>query len=135
MQDNPYEDIINLPHHVSRKRPQMSLRNRAAQFAPFAALIGYEEAIDETARSTDEQRDLMEDKADELNQRLQTIVAMLPAHPLVAIEYFIPDARKNGGQYRRVTGRVASLSSDSRILCMEKGPPIPLEAIIGITLL
>ena len=75
MQDNPYEDIINMPHHVSRRRPQMSMHNRAAQFTPFAALSGYGEAIDETARTTDAPRDLLEDEAEELNLRLQTIAA------------------------------------------------------------
>ena len=134
MQDNPYEDIINMPHHVSRKRPQMSLRNRAAQFAPFAALSGYGEAVAETARTTDEQRDLMEDETQELNLRLQAIAATLNERPLVTIEYFVPDGHKEGGQYRRVCGRVVSFSSDTRTLYMENGPPIPLDAIVGITL-
>ena len=134
MQDNPYEDIINMPHHVSRKRPQMSLRNRAAQFAPFAALAGYGDAVAETARATDERRDLMEDETNELNLRLQTIAATLNEHPLVTIEYFIPDARKEGGQYCRVCGRVVGLSSDTRSLCLANAPPIPLDAIVSITL-
>ena len=134
MQDTPYEDIINLPHHVSRRRPQMPMRNRAAQFAPFAALSGYGEAIDETARTTDAPHDLMEDEAEELNLRLQTIAATLHTHPLITIEYFVPDTRKAGGQYRRVCGRVASLDATMGLLCLDNGPPIPLEAIIGITL-
>ena len=134
MQDNPYEDIINMPHHVSRKRPQMSLRNRAAQFAPFAALAGYGDAVAEVARTTDERRNLMEDEAEELNLCLQAIAANLHTHPLVTIEYFVPDGRKEGGQYRRVCGRVVSFSSDLRTLCMENGPPIPLDAIVSITL-
>ena len=134
MQDTPYEDIINLPHHVSRRRPQMPMRNRAAQFAPFAALSGYGEAIDETARTTDAPRDLLEDEAEELNLRLQTIAATLHTHPLITIEYFVPDTRKAGGQYRRVYGRVASLDATMGLLCLDNGPPIPLDAIVGITL-
>ena len=134
MQDNPYEDIINMPHHVSRKRPQMPLRNRAAQFAPFAALSGYGEAVAEVARTTDERRDLMEDEAEELNLRLQAIVATFNEHPLVTIEYFVPDGHKEGGQYRKVCGCVVGLSSDTRSLCMENGSPIPLDAIVSITL-
>ena len=134
MQDTPYEDIINLPHHVSRRRPQMPMRNRAAQFAPFAALSGYGEAIDETARTTDAPRDLLEDEAEELNLRLQSIAATLHTHPLITIEYFVPDTRKAGGQYRRVCGRVASLDATMGLLCLDNGPLSPLDAIVGITL-
>ena len=85
---------INLPHHVSRNHPQMPLRDRAAQFAPFAALTGYEAAVGETARLTAERRELDPQEAAELNRRLAALIARLPNRPEVTVEYFVPDDRK-----------------------------------------
>ena len=87
---------INLPHHVSRNLPQMPLRDRAAQFAPFAALTGYEAAVGETARQTAERRELDPQEAEELNCRLAALIARLPERPEVTVEYFVPDDRKAG---------------------------------------
>ena len=89
-------DYIVLPHHVSQNHPQMSLRDRAAQFAPFAALTGYEAAVGETARQTAERRELDPQEAEELNCRLAALIARLPERPEVTIEYFVPDDRKSG---------------------------------------
>ena len=87
---------INLPHHVSRNHPQMPLRDRAAQFAPFAALTGYEAAVGETARLTAERRELSPQEAEELDRRLAALIARLPDRPEVTVEYFVPDDRKAG---------------------------------------
>ena len=100
----PYADIIDLPHHVSQNHPQMSMHDRAAQFAPFAALTGYEAEVGETARLTAERRELDEQEAQELNRRLADLAARLPDRPEVTIEYFVPDERKAGGASVSGTG-------------------------------
>ena len=92
----PYDDIIHLPHHVSQNHPQMPMLDRAAQFAPFAALTGYEAAVGETARLTAERRELDPQEAEELNRRLAALIARLPERPEVTVEYFVPDDRKAG---------------------------------------
>ena len=133
MTDNfPYEDIVNLPHHVSRTRPQMPLRDRAAQFAPFAALTGYGEAIDETARHTEERRELDENERAVLDNRLNFLAARLEQQPQVEIEHFVPDSRKDGGEYVRTTGRLAAISPASRTLMFTDGTAIELDDITVI---
>ncbi len=127
----PYDDIIHLPHHVSRNHSQMPLRDRAAQFAPFAALTGYEAAVGETARLTTERRELDAQEAEELNRRLTELAARLPDHPEVTVEYFVPDERKSGGAYVTVTGRVRHISIAKRTLVMEDGVVIPLDDIFA----
>ena len=126
-----YDDIIHLPHHVSRNHPQMPLRDRAAQFAPFAALTGCEAAAGETARLTAERRELDPQEAEELNRRLTELAARLPDHPEVTVEYFVPDDRKAGGAYVTVTGRVRHISIAKRTLVMEDGVVIPLDDIFA----
>ena len=128
----PYDDIIRLPHHVSRNHPQMSMHDRAAQFAPFAALTGYEAAVGETARLTVVKRELDEQEAEELNRQLAALVARLPERPEVTVEYFIPDARKAGGAYVTVTGRVRHISATDRIMTMESGEVIPIDEIVAL---
>ena len=86
-----YDDIIRLPHHVSQNHPQMPMLDRAAQFAPFAALTGYEPAVEETARLTSERRELDPQEAEELNRHLAALIANLPDRPEAAVEYFVPD--------------------------------------------
>ena len=132
MTDNRYDDIIHLPHHVSQNHPQMPLRDRAAQFAPFAALTGYEAAAGETARLTAERRELDAQEAEELNRRLADLAARLKDRPEVTIEYFVPDDRKAGGVYVNVTGRVRNISVSERLLVMEDGAEIPLDDIASI---
>ena len=127
-----YDDIIHLPHHVSQNHPQMSLRDRAAQFAPFAALMGYEAAIGETARLTAERRELDAQEAEELNRRLTAFIARLPERPEVTVEYFVPDDRKAGGAYVTVTGRVRHVSVPEKTLVMEDGMVIALDDVVSI---
>lgn len=127
----PYDDIIHLPHHVSQNHPQMPKHDRAAQFAPFAALTGYESAVGETARLTSERRELDPQEAEELNRRLTELAARLPDHPEVTVEYFVPDERKSGGAYVTVTGRVRHISVAEKTLVMEDGVVIPLDDIFA----
>ena len=129
----PYDDIIHLPHHVSQNHPQMPMLDRAAQFAPFAALTGYEAAVGETARQTAERRELDTQEAAELNRRLATLISRLPDRPEVTIEYFVPDDRKAGGAYVTVTGRVRHVSLPERVLVMADGTVIGLEDVVAMT--
>lgn len=128
----PYDDIIRLPHHISQNHPQMPLRDRAAQFAPFAALTGYEAALGETARLSVERRELDAQEAEELNRRLVALIARLSERPEVTIEYFVPDERKSGGAYVTVTGRVRNISVAERLLVMEDGTEIPMEDVVSV---
>lgn len=128
----PYDDIIHLPHHVSQNHPQMPLRERPAQFAPFAALTGYEASVGETARLTSERRELDPQEAEELNRRLTELAARLPDHPEMTVEYFVPDDRKAGGAYVTVTGRVRNISVAERLLVMEDGTEIPMEDVDSV---
>ena len=128
-----YDDIIHLPHHVSQNHPQMPLHDRAAQFAPFAALTGYEAAVGETARQTTERRELDAQEAAELNRRLTDLAARLPDRPEVTIEYFVPDDRKAGGAYVTVTGRVRHISVPEKTLVMEDGAEIPMDEIVFVS--
>mgnify|MGYP007090497011 CR=1 FL=1 len=127
----PYDDIIHLPHHVSRNHPQMPHRDRAAQFAPFAALTGYEASVGETARLTAERRELDAQEAEELNRRLTELAARLPDRPEVTIEYFVPDDRKAGGAYVTVTGRMRHISVAKMTLVMD-GTEIPMEDVDSV---
>ena len=129
----PYDDIIRLPRHVSQNHPQMSMHDRAAQFAPFAALTGYEAAVGETARLTAERRELSPQEAEELDRRLAALIARLPERPEVTVEYFVPDDRKAGGAYVTVTGRVRHISVPEKTIVMEDGTVIPLDDVYQIT--
>ena len=125
----PYADIIDLPHHVSRNHPQMPLRDRAAQFAPFAALTGYEAVVGETARLTAQKRELDAQEAEELNRQLAVVIEHLSERPEVTVEYFVPDERKAGGAYVTVTGRARHVSVPEKTLVMADGTVIPMDDI------
>ena len=130
-----YDDIIHLPHHVSQNHPQMPMLDRAAQFAPFAALTGYEAAVGETARLTSEWRELDAQKAEELNRRLAALIAHLADRPEATVEYFVPDERKAGGAYVTVTGRVRHISVPERTLLMEDGTVILIDDIAALNVI
>ena len=127
-----YDDIIHLPHHVSKRHPQMSLYNRAAQFAPFAALTGYEEAIIETARLTAPKVDMMEDNQQLLDRKLALLSHSLREQPTVSIAYFQPDKKKSGGQYLTVTGVIKSIRDSERVILMADGKSVSIDTIINI---
>ena len=127
-----YNDIINLPHPVSQKHPQMSLYDRAAQFSPFAALTGHEEEIRETARQTEAWVDLDEDRKEELNEKMQEIVEHLNEAPEVTLTYFKEDEKKEGGSYVTVTGRIKKWREYEQQLVLEDGTVVALEKVFGI---
>ena len=127
-----YDDIIHLPHHVSATRPHMSVSDRAAQFSPFAALTGYDAAIKETARLTDKRIKLDEDIKEELSDRLQIIADLIKEHPEIAITYFQPDAKKNGGAYVTAISMVKKIDKYEQVVVMSDGTAIPIDEIISI---
>lgn len=127
-----YDNIINLPHHVSATRPRMTAINRAAQFSSFAALTGYETAIKETARLTDERIELDEYTKEILNDRLQILSDQLKEHPEIVITYFMPDTKKDGGAYITTTGTVKKIDIYERVVIMSDGTAIPIDEIIRI---
>ena len=130
---NPYEDIIALPRHVSPTRPQMSMRDRAAQFASFAALTGFDDAIRETGRLTDEKPVLSEEARGLLNRKLQRILAECPEAEL-EILYFVPDGKKAGGACRTVTGRIRQIDEIGRTIVLSDRTAVPMEDVLDIRL-
>lgn len=132
---NGYDDIINMPHHVSTTHPQMSMHDRAAQFSPFAALTGHGDAVKETARLTDEKLELTEDEISALNQKLNFLTEHAEDRPEITIEYFVPDERKSGGAYITVTGNFRWIDEYSQSIIMTHGEEIPIENIYMIKLL
>lgn len=127
-----YDDIINLPHHQSKERPHMSLHDRAAQFAPFAALTGHEDAIKETARLTENEMLLDESIKEEINSKINELSEHLSEKQNVSITYFKPDKKKNGGAYLTDIGVVKKIIEAEKILIMDSGMKIQMEQIYGI---
>ena len=114
-----YEDILHLPHHVSPTRAKMSMIERAAQFAPFAALTGYDAAIQETARLTGQRVELDESEKAALDQKLQQLLSLLPIRPSVKICHFVEDSRKEGGEYITTLGCLQKIDFYSRSLLVD----------------
>ncbi len=127
-----YEDIIDLPHHVSQKHPQMSMLNRAAQFSTFAALTGYDAAIRESARLTERKIELGEDAKEELSERLRYLRDIETEHPIVTLIYFIPDARRDGGEYTSLTAQMKRIDEFSRMVLLMDGRSIPIDDILDV---
>ena len=127
-----YDDIINLPHHVSTKHPRMSLEARAAQFAPFAALTGYDDQVKETARLTNERKELADGLKMILNEKILKIKEKLYIMPEVTITYFVPDLRKKGGKYVTVTGKVKKIDEFKQTIVFDNKVEIPIHEIIEI---
>ena len=124
-----YKKIINRKHHISVNRPQMSLLDRAAQFSPFAALTGYDDAVEETARLTDTRLELSEDMKTVLNEKMQMILDNADSEPVVTITYFVPDKKKSGGAYVDITGIVKEIDEYERCIVMTDKRKIPIEQI------
>lgn len=127
-----YEDIINLPHHISSKHPQMSLEERSAQFAPFAALTGYEDCVEETARLTDERIDISEDIKEILNEKIRKIIKIIDKNPKIKLTYFIPDNKKNGGKYMTIEGKIKKIDEINQELILINGKKIKINDVIDI---
>ncbi len=128
----PYDDIINLPHHISQAHPQMPIRDRAAQFSPFAALSGYEAKVKETARITDTKIELTEDQQAVLDECLRLLEDALPQSPVTAFTYFVPDTKKEGGTYITVTGRIRRIDSIARSIFLTDGTVIPMDDLLQV---
>lgn len=124
-----YDDILYLPHPVSGKRPQMPLIDRAAQFSPFSALTGHEEAIEETARRTDHQVELDESTRARLDEELQWIIHQMENHPKVKVTYFVPDEKKAGGKYVTCVDSVKKVDCYKREIQMENGTVVSIDCI------
>lgn len=130
--NSKYNEIMSLPHHVSKTHPQMPMSDRAAQFSPFAALTGYDSAIRETGRLTDERIELDEEALMALNMRYQLLMDSLKESPEVRITYFKPDERKSGGAYLTVSGIVKKVDDYERMITMRNGVVIPLDDVLMI---
>lgn len=128
----PYDDMIDLPHPISKKHPRMSIRDRAAIFSPFAALSGHGAAIVETARLTDRRMELDEDTKEELDQKQAVLMEHIEEQPEVTVTWFQPDERKEGGAYLTVTGRLKKLDKIRRVLVLTDGTKILLANVVEL---
>ena len=127
-----YDDIIGLPHHVSTTHHRMSMLERAAQFQPFRALTGYEDAVRETARLTGDWVELTEDEKSLLDAKLQKLADDIASHPLATITWFQPDKKKTGGEYITTTGQLKKIDDFAGILILLGGERIVIEDILDI---
>ena len=130
--NNRYDEIMGLPHHVSKTRPQMPMSDRAAQFAPFAALTGYDAAIKETGRLTVERIELDVEALSALDMKYQLLMEALDEAPEVTITYFQPDERKAGGKYVSAVGTVKKIDDFERRITMRDGTRIPMDDVLSI---
>ena len=131
--DHSYDDIINHPHYKSKEHPPMSLYARSAQFAPFAALTGYEDAVRETARETGERIDIDEEMKTILDSKIQLLTEKIKQKPEVTFTYFIPDLRKDGGDYVSVSGIIKKIDMyEQKIILFDK-TEIPINDVIDIS--
>lgn len=127
-----YDDIIDLPHHVSDTRPHMPMLDRAAQFQPFRALTGYEDAVRETARLTDQRVELTDEEKARLDTILQTLADSIGNRPQVILTYFQPDKKKVGGAYVAATGQLKKIDDIEGVLILVGGERIVIEDILDI---
>ena len=139
-EQNPYADILRLPHHKAANRPQMSMHDRAAQFSPFAALTGFDGVIAETGRRTERKIELSESQMALLDQKLTLIDDAIQDgdYPVVIVVYFVPDAKKDGGSYQEYTGKVRQVDPVERKLVFlaanecSVGMEIPIDDVLEI---
>lgn len=131
----PYDDIIDLPHPTSTRHPRMPMANRAAQFSPFAALTGYEDAVQETARQTVARPELTEEEKSHLNAELQALAEKIGEHPTVSLTYFQPDERKAGGAFVTAEGAAKKLDRHTGMVILDDGRKIPVENLMSIQLI
>ena len=131
--DHKYDDIINEPYHKSKKHPPMSLYARSAQFASFAALTGYEDAVKETAREVTDRIDIDDELRNILDSKIQIVLENIKKKPEIIITYFVPDLNKEGGAYINVVGIVKKIDALKQIIILEDKTEIPINEIINIT--
>lgn len=130
-----YDDIINMEHPTSKKHPRMPIGDRAAQFAPFAALTGYDAAIKEAARLTDEMVELDESSKAELDSKLRELCDRLPDNPEAKLVYFEPDGRKTGGAYIAKIGSLKKIDPFERRIILTDGTAIDIDTVVGIEII
>ncbi len=130
--DNKYSGIINLPHHISKIRAPMSLRDRAAQFSPFAALSGHDEALQETARLTDAKTELDEYEKQRINEKIQIIMKRLPENKEIKISFFVSDGKKSGGVYITRKVKIKKIDTFNREIITTDGTVISVNDIYDI---
>ena len=130
--EKKYADIIDLPHPTSPTRPRMSREARAAQFSPFAALTGYDAAITEAGRLTDKRVVLTEEAKTVLNEKINILLEYIANTPTVTVTYFVPDKRKEGGEYITAVGRAERIDEYERTLTISEGRVVLISDIIAI---
>lgn len=131
--NHQYDDIINMEHHKSKKHPPMSLYARSAQFASFAALTGYEDAVRETAREVMERIEIDDELKNILDGKIQLLSEQINKKPEVIFTYFIPDLTKDGGTYISVAGIVKKIDTYNQNIILEDKTEIPINDILDIT--
>lgn len=129
---NKYDDIINLPHYEPVYHKRMSKSSRAAQFAPFAALTGYNEAIKETERLTDKKIDITDEVREDLNSKLKIILDHIKEKPKISVTYFIGDKKKSGGKYVNIEGNVVKIDSYKKSMKLDSNKVILFDDIVKI---
>jgi hypothetical protein len=133
--EHRYDDMLNLPHHVSPTRPRMSVQDRAAQFAPFKAMVGLEGEITETARITDEKLEISEEEQEAINEALCEVKENIRLKPRVKILYFSPDSKKEGGAYLAFEGNVKHIDEGAHKLLFTDGTSVFLNDLYELKLL
>ena len=127
-----YDDILHLARPQSKKHRPMLMEDRAAQFLPFAALTGYDAAVSETARLTEDRIELDPQEAERLGARLAVLVKRQQEQPELSLLYYVPDARKAGGAYVTVSGRIKKITDFPRCIYLTDGSRIPIEDIVAV---
>jgi hypothetical protein len=132
--ERDYEDMLDMPHHVSSTRPRMSVQDRAAQFAPFKTMVGLDDEVTEVARITDEKLEISEEEAETINQALQEIAENISSHPKVKILYFCPDRKKAGGEYRSYEGNVKRINEAQEKLIFIDGTTVNINDLYEVNI-
>lgn len=127
-----YDDIINLSRPQYHDLPPMSIHDRAAQFSPFAALVGYDAAVEETARLTDSRREMEEDEIDELNRQLSELNKRLSERPRIRVTYFIRDRKKEGGRYASKIGNARTIDQAENRIIFTDGESVPVKDMYSV---
>ncbi len=127
-----YDDIKDKTRPLYPDLPPMPIHDRAAQFSPFAALVGYEDAVEETERLTDSRREMLEDEIVELNRQLAELQSRLRERPEIRVTYFIPDKKKDGGRYASKIGNARTIDQYSNAIVFTDGESIPVKDMYSV---
>ena len=127
-----YDDIKNLKRPQYPDLPPMSIHDRAAQFSPFAALVGYEDAVEETERLTDSRREMLEDEINELNRQLGELASRLQDRPKIRVTYFIPDKKKDGGRYASKVGNARTIDQYNNMIVFTDGETVAIKDMYSV---